>query len=49
MNVNINMVHKNYTKCELQVYVSTGATADVAFCSILTAFILTSEETEPKL
>ena len=49
MNVNINIAHKNYAKCEFYVYVSTDATADAASCSLLAAFILIPEESKPKI
>ena len=42
------MAHGNYAKCEFKNYVSTDATADAAFCSTIVAFILISEESEPK-
>ena len=42
------MAHKNYVKCEFEVYVSTDATADAASCSTIAAFILIPEESEPK-
>ena len=48
LNVNINMTHENYAKCEFKIYVSTDATADGASCSTIAAFILVSEESEPK-
>ena len=49
MNVNINLAHENYVKCEFEVYVSTDATADAASCSTFAAFILTPEEGKPKI
>ena len=41
--------HENYAKCEFKVYVSTEATDDAAKCSIIAAFILIPEESEPKI
>ena len=43
------MAHENYAKCEFYVYVSTDATAHACSYSILAAFILTPEESKPKI
>ena len=49
LDVNINMGHRNYAKCEFYVYVSTGATADADSCSTVAAFIFTFEKSESKI
>ena len=49
MNVNINMGHENYAKCQFNDYVSTDVTADAASCCKLAAVILTLEKSEPKI
>ena len=43
------MKRENYAKCEFKVYVFADATADAASSSILAAFILTPEESKPKI
>ena len=43
------MAHKQYAKSEFKVNISIGATADAASCSTLSAFILTPEESNPKI
>ena len=49
MNVNINMGHENYAQCKFYVSMDSDVTADVAYCCILAAFILTLEKSEPKI
>ena len=43
------MALENYAKCAFQVYVSTDATADAAFCPAFAAFILILDESDPKI
>ena len=49
LNVNINIAHESYAKCEFKVYVSTDATVDAAPCWIFAAFILTPKDGKPKI
>ena len=45
----ITLAYDDYAKCEFLVNLSADATADAASCSTLAAFILTPEESKPKI